>query len=40
MIAKEMLDIYREHGGNLTLAFNIKSDGLQMKLKKLLVEGI
>jgi glycerophosphoryl diester phosphodiesterase len=38
ILAKEMLDIYSEYGGNLTLAFNIKSDGLQMKLKKLLEE--
>jgi len=38
ILAKEMLDIYRKYDSNLTLAFNIKSDGLQMKLKKMLEE--
>jgi glycerophosphoryl diester phosphodiesterase len=36
ILVKEMLDIYNKYGGNLPLAFNIKSDGLQMKLKELL----
>jgi hypothetical protein len=35
---KEMFEIYNKYDNTLPLAFNIKADGLQVKLKKLLEE--
>jgi len=35
---KEMFEIYNKYDGTLPLALNIKSDGLQVKLKELLVK--
>ncbi|MDN5053010.1 PI-PLC domain-containing protein [Aliarcobacter butzleri] len=35
---KEMLEIYNKYDNTLPLALNIKADGLQIKLKELLIE--
>ncbi|MBU1667005.1 hypothetical protein KKC13_01190 [bacterium] len=38
IIVKEMFEIYNKYDNTLPLALNIKADGLQVKLKKLLEE--
>lgn len=36
--AEDFFTIYKKYGGNLTLALNVKSDGLQEKLKNMLLK--
>ena len=38
ILVKEFFEVYKKYNSNLPLALNIKADGLQLKLKKLLAE--